>query len=705
MKESRGTRELMQAVFQEYAGGHTPASLKYLHGRGLTDETIETELIGFCNGSVKLPDASEDDLLATGLFNADLSHHYQGRVVFPYLKYGAPVFSIGRALGDDKRKYIKHLTYDENSRDYVSQDAIEHIIWGEDCIQDKASIVCVEGIIDAILLRQTFPDIPIISPVTTQWSKAQIERLQGKIQLAKRITFIPDNEVGDAGLRGVTATAGKIWDGVKDADNPPEVHIARLRRSEGRTKVDVADYIANGLERELEIWIKASVPFYYEKLRQEDNTDRFRNNKAAGYRYSPVYPENEIRLMPSYFATVGGVLRQYKDGYYQPADHMINRDIKRLLGHEWNSNRHKEIIAALRSDTQVEANETNPNPYEVNVLNGVYNLQTGEFGPHSPRRYDTRQCPVIYERKPDDNDAATLVEKFLEEIFPQLDRRMAAIELAGYCLLGHQPKLQKAFMLEGVGANGKSTFMKWITAMLGKENVSSQSLHDLGNKDFSASQLYGKLANMYDDLDAKALRNTGVFKSLTTGDSIDAQYKYQDPFSFENEATLVFSCNELPKSFDHSYGYYRRWSVITFSEQFDGEEADRDILDKLTTPACLTYLFRHATLAIRTAIERGELIKTTDQDATIDEMRRNDDSTYAFVQDHTTLAADDEITSQEIYAAYLTYCDSLRLKRPESRTKLYKQLRSTYDIEPRASNSQSLWKIELMNIEEAVDLT
>jgi Family of unknown function (DUF5906) len=53
--------------------------------------------------------------------------------------------------------------------------------------------------------------------------------------------------------------------------------------------------------------------------------------------------------------------------------------------------------------------------------------------------------------------------------------------------------------------------------------------------------------------------------SKRSGDSIRAQNKFKDPFSFRNYAKLIFSANKIPESDDDSsYAYYRRWLIIEF---------------------------------------------------------------------------------------------------------------------------------------------
>ena len=76
-----------------------------------------------------------------------------------------------------------------------------------------------------------------------------------------------------------------------------------------------------------------------------------------------------------------------------------------------------------------------------------------------------------------------------------------------------------------------------VEALVGYENA---SLQELLSDRFASSDLYCKLVNTYADLEADELINTGKFKTLVSGDTIRAQKKHQQAFSFRNYALLIF---------------------------------------------------------------------------------------------------------------------------------------------------------------------
>jgi putative DNA primase/helicase len=62
-----------------------------------------------------------------------------------------------------------------------------------------------------------------------------------------------------------------------------------------------------------------------------------------------------------------------------------------------------------------------------------------------------------------------------------------------------------------------------------------------------------------------------MFKALTGGDVLSAEYKYHDSFEYVPFAKLVFSANQPPRSDDPTHGFFRRWQVIPFTRTFEGE--------------------------------------------------------------------------------------------------------------------------------------
>jgi putative DNA primase/helicase len=150
----------------------------------------------------------------------------------------------------------------------------------------------------------------------------------------------------------------------------------------------------------------------------------------------------------------------------------------------------------------------------LNVKNGLINIRTGEFKVHDPNFLSLVQLPVPYNHKAHPKKIIIFMYNVLDPSDVPL-----MLEYIGYCLV-RTNKLQKDLMCVGYEDNGKSVMLKVITKLLGRENISSKTLHSLVSERFVTANLFGKLANIFADLSSKRLQDVEAFKVLTSGDRI-----------------------------------------------------------------------------------------------------------------------------------------------------------------------------------------
>jgi len=367
-------------------------------------------------------------------------------------------------------------------------------------------------------------------------------------------------------------------------------------------------------------------------------------------------------------AAGGELLHVYRDGAYRPdGEPELREQIAEALGPRWRKRHADETVAHLFAVAPRLAEH--PPLGRINCRNGIFDLATGELAPHDPALLTPVQIPVDFDPEAECPEIA----RFLGEVLPGLER--LAQELIAYLLLPDN-SLQGAFMFIGPGANGKSSLMALIEALLGAENVANVPLHRLEDDRFATAELYGKLANVFADLDARALSSTSMFKSITGGDSISAARKFRDSFSFKPYARLIYSANEPPPTPDGSDAFFRRWVVLPFSERFEGRE-DRRLLERLTRPEELSGL-RNLTLLLRPAlIRRGRFLATEETRVAADEFRVATDSSSAFAAECVVLAEDRRIGLPKLYRTYTTWCSEGGLQ-PFSARRFNRRLRDHF---------------------------
>lgn len=270
----------------------------------------------------------------------------------------------------------------------------------------------------------------------------------------------------------------------------------------------------------------------------------------------------------------------------------------------------KEVYkyVTLKCDKEVEP----ASPKFLGLKSSILDLETMEEMPYSPNYVITNRVKYDY----NENAYNETMDKTLNKVCcndPEI--RALLEEMIGYTLY-RANTMQVCFILTGEGSNGKSTILDVIKRLLGKENYTTLELREL-EETFKPAEMAGKLANLGDDISAKYLENSSVFKKCVTGNAFIVQKKYADPFEFECYATQIFCANELPPTSDKSDGFGRRIIIVPFRAKFSKADPDYDpfIEDKLMTEEAMEYLLKIAIDGLKRVLENKAFTKSVVSEA------------------------------------------------------------------------------------------
>ncbi|HXQ79408.1 MAG TPA: phage/plasmid primase, P4 family [Thermoplasmata archaeon] len=308
----------------------------------------------------------------------------------------------------------------------------------------------------------------------------------------------------------------------------------------------------------------------------------------------------------------------------------------------------QEVVGSVARRSLKPRSSFNP-PGFLNLENGVYEIATGELHPHSPVRRFTWQLPIKF----DPSATCPAFLRFLVEVLPEEKMRHEIQKLFGYCIGVPGHPYQCAHLFVGEGNNGKSTVLTVLTSLLGRENVTAETLTSLTENTFAPANLWGKLANVFADLPSNPLRYTSVFKALTGGDKVRAEHKFGKTFYFVNGAKLVFSANELPEVNDRTRAFWRRWFLIRFDQDFTGRE-DRALQGKLL--AELPGVLHWALAGIPMLEKDAGFLTELGADDLKSEWRRRSDTLAWFVSERVVVQATERTQKEEFYEAYAEFC-------------------------------------------------
>lgn len=365
----------------------------------------------------------------------------------------------------------------------------------------------------------------------------------------------------------------------------------------------------------------------------------------------------------------------YKEGIYIPhGKSEIKEQLRNLLGKWYSTFTFNNVMAKIEPDTFITSNEFFNQNYvdEIPVQNGILNVITRELKPYDKTKIFFNKLPVIYNPKAE----CPSIEKHLKDVLKFEEDIVVMYEIFGF-ILYKEYFLEKLIMFIGDGRNGKGKTMDLVRRFVGIENCASVPLSALNDDNFRVSELFGKMTNLAGDLSNTSLKDTGMLKQTTGRDLIGANRKFLTDIKFVNYAKHIFACNELPKVYDMSKGFWSRWIVLEFPYEFisesDYNKLDSDkrtmkkILDpyhieKISSPEELSGLLNKALDGlIRIRKNKGfSYSKGTEEIKKF--WIRKSDSFVAFCFDNIEEDNPSEMTKAELRKAYYQYCSEHRLK-------------------------------------------
>jgi putative DNA primase/helicase len=327
--------------------------------------------------------------------------------------------------------------------------------------------------------------------------------------------------------------------------------------------------------------------------------------------------------------TVNGQLYVYEDGYYQQDERIIERKMIELFP-SIKQNQRTEVLAYIRIKTHINAADIKTEPYIINLKNTRLDIRTGKCLEFTPDALEFDRIPVVY----DPSAYCADLDKMLNRVFLG-DREIIDLfgEMVGYCLI-KSARYQKAFILIGSGSNGKSTVLDLLEHFLGSRNFSSLPLEKVTDR-FNAAELEHMLANIGDDIDNVTIKDSGTLKKMISGESLTVERKGERPYKLNPYAVHIYSANAIPRSFDKSDGFYRRWLMIPFNARFTSEDPDYDpmIYDKITTETALSYLLNIGLKGARRLMKKGRFTEPQSVKDALQSYKTDNSTTLSWIED------------------------------------------------------------------------
>ena len=221
-------------------------------------------------------------------------------------------------------------------------------------------------------------------------------------------------------------------------------------------------------------------------------------------------------------------------------------------------------------------------PWLLTCRSGTLNLKTGVLQPHQRQDHISKLAPVDY----DPQATCHTWERFLDCIFAHRSNLIDYVQkICGYCLTGNTDE-HDFYFLYGHGANGKSTLIKTLMALLGNDysrQASSGALTarctDSIGEDIAVLQGARLVAAV--ELDEGRKLAEGLLKQLTGGDLVRARMLYANSFEFLPTFKLLLASNHKPTICGTDNGIWRRIKMIPFTVAVPEAQQDPQLFGKL----------------------------------------------------------------------------------------------------------------------------
>jgi putative DNA primase/helicase len=322
---------------------------------------------------------------------------------------------------------------------------------------------------------------------------------------------------------------------------------------------------------------------------------------------------------------------------------------------------HSEADSAIRAmlsrvmtepGISITPNDLDRDPWLIAVENGVLDLRTGELRAHDPALLMTKLVPAPF----DPEARCDRWESFLDRIMGGNKDLIQFLQKAvGYSLTGSTGERCLLF-LYGAGANGKSTFLEILRALLAEYAQQADFTTFLERKGDGPrndiARLFGARVVTSSEVGEGKRLNESLVKTLTGNDTVTARFLHAEFFEFTPTFKLWLAANHRPVIRGTDNAIWGRVRLVPFTVAIPEEERDQDLKRKLLLelPGVLAWAVAGCLLWL----ENGMAMPAAVADAT-ESYRRESDTLGAFIEDCCELVPNNrEVATRaaDLYAVY-----------------------------------------------------
>ncbi len=289
----------------------------------------------------------------------------------------------------------------------------------------------------------------------------------------------------------------------------------------------------------------------------------------------------------------------------------------------------------------------------VSLANGLVDLEGRRLLPHTPQFFNQTRVPFAYQ--PDAPAPARWLQ-FLGEVWPDEPAPRLLAEWFGYVISGRLD-LQKIFLNVGPTRGGKGVIARILSELVGRPNVAGPTLNSLGG-DFGLAPLIGKPLAVISDARFVGKDGSTVIErllSISGEDTLTVNRKYRDQWTGKLPCRLHIISNELPRLGDASTAIIGRILLLLTTRSWLGKE-DHELERELNKE--LTGILNWSLEGLgRLKANGNRFTRLPSAEEAIIAMRDLASPVAAFAREQCRVDAGCEITVEQLYAAYRSWCE------------------------------------------------
>ena len=313
----------------------------------------------------------------------------------------------------------------------------------------------------------------------------------------------------------------------------------------------------------------------------------------------------------------------------------------------------RAMISLAQDEVSITPERLDQDPWLLTCDNGTIDLQTGNFLPHDRLHLITQLAPVLY------NPHAECPQwlNFLDRIMDGNQKLISFLQRAiGYSLTGDTGE-QCFFIFWGTGANGKTTFLQTINAILGdyaKQTPTETLLvKKKGAIPNDVARLKGVRFVTASEAEAYQKFAENLIKQMTGSDTVSARFLHQEWFDFEPSYKIFLATNHRPIIQGTDPAIWRRIKLIPFNITIPELDRDRHLLHKLKQelPGILAWAVQGCMEWKKNGLGEPDEVKEATR-----EYRNEMDVLSQFISDCCEEDASSKELAKDLYESYCQWC-------------------------------------------------